>query len=342
MLSLEVLAQGDLDPAVSQALDRDLLDAAACEPHRARLRVYRLAGDVLSLGRYHLAPATAPAGGVRLHRRLGGGRVLPLGAGFAVVSLLLPHRSALVGDDPLALRPEQVLGRCVRALLGALRRLGLDAFYPGRDRLTAAGRMLGVVSLETNAQGATAFEAVLALRDDWTRLADLVASADREGILAAELVAPEQVTSLAAHGVVADIDQLAAALVDALHAQFGVQPTRCQPPASPSDAPARAEAWIAARRRRAALDRHAVEWGQLGVLDVYLAVRGGHIEDVLLAGDFIADSPSIERLEQRLRGCPQERGEIAAIVDDVYADPRSFLLGLGPLANVADAIARAR
>ena len=342
MLSLEAFAQRDLDPAASQALDRDLLDAAGRASHRAWLRVCQLTGDVLSLGRYHLAPPAASGGGVRLHRRLGGGRVLPLGAGFAAVSLLLPHRSALVGDEPLALRPEQVLGRCVRALLGALRRLGVDAFYPGRDRLTVAGRMLGVVSLETDARGATAFEAVLALRDDWTRLADLVASADREGILAAELVAPEQVTSLAAHGVTANVDQLAAALADALHGQFGVQATISPPPASPQDAPARAEAWIATRRRRPALDRHAVEWGQLGVLDVYLAVRGDRIDDVLLAGDFIADSPSIERLEQRLRGCPLERGAIAAIVDDVYADPRSFLLGVGPLANVADAIARAR
>ena len=341
MLSLEVFAQRDLDPAVSQALDRDLIDAASCAPHRARLSVCQLAGEVLSLGRYHLAPAADPRGGISLHRRLGGGRVVPLGAGFAAVALFLPHRSALVGDDSLALRPEQVLGRCVRALLGALRRLGIDAFYPGRDRVTVAGRMLGVVSLETDARGATAFEAVLAMRDHWTRLAELVASADPDGIVVAELVTPDQVTSLAAHGVTADIEQLAAAFADALHEQFGLQPTSAPALVSPRDAPARTAAWIAARRRRVALDRHAVEWGQLGVFDVYLAVRGGQIEDVLLAGDFIADSPSIERLEQRLRGCRFERGAIAAIVDEVYADPRSFLLGIGPLANVVDAIARA-
>ena len=79
-----------------------------------------------------------------------------------MLSLTLPHRSALVATEPLALRAEQALNRCVRALLAALRGLGVDAFYPGRDRITLGGRTLGVVALESDARGATLFEAVLA------------------------------------------------------------------------------------------------------------------------------------------------------------------------------------
>ena len=94
-------------------------------------------------------------------------RFFPIaGAGFMTVSLILPHRSALVADDPQALRPEQALNRCVRALLGGLRALGVEAFYPGRDRITIDGRMLGVVSLDCDRGGATMFEAMLAIDDD--------------------------------------------------------------------------------------------------------------------------------------------------------------------------------
>jgi lipoate-protein ligase A len=341
MRTVEVFAQSDLDPAVSQALDNRLLAAAAGQPSCARLRVYRLAGDVLSLGRYHLAPAADAEGRVRLHRRLGGGRVLPLGAGFMTVSLLLPHRSALVADDPLALRPEQALNRCVRALLGGLRALGVEAFYPGRDRITLDGRMLGVVSLECDRGGATAFEAMLAIDDDWSCLPALVAAVDREQVLAAEIPTPEHVTSLSARGVSPTVDTLAECIADSLARQFGLEPTAGSDVTIPAGAAADAAVWIASRRRPPALGRHALEWGQLGVFEVYLAIRDGTIADVLLAGDFIADSPSIARLEQRLRGCAFDRAAIGRIVDEVYADPRSFLLGIGPLRAIADTIARA-
>ena len=340
MRAVEVFAQSDLDPAVSQALDGHLLAAAAGHPSSARLRVYRLAGDVLSLGRYHLAPA-AGEGGVRLHRRLGGGRVLPLGAGFATVSLILPHRSALVGDDPLALRPEQALNRCVRALLGGLRELGVEAFYPGRDRIAVGGRMLGVVSLECARSGATAFEAMIAVDDDWPSLPALVAAVDCEQVLAVEIPTAEQVTSLAAHGVSPTAAALAECMAGSLARQFGLAPTPVAAPTLPADAAAHGAAWVAARRRSPALGRHAVAWGQLGIFEVYLATRDGAIDELLLTGDFIADSPSIARLEGRLRGCAAGARRDRQVVDDVYADPRSFLLGVGSLGAVADTIARA-
>ena len=57
MLTLEVTVQPELDPADSHALDVDFLSNAPQDAQRARLRAYDLAGDTLSLGRYHVAPA---------------------------------------------------------------------------------------------------------------------------------------------------------------------------------------------------------------------------------------------------------------------------------------------
>ncbi len=341
MLTVEVLAQRDLDPDASHVQDVRLLDLASQHPRRAWLRVYGLAGAVVSLGRYHVAPAGDPAACVRLHRRLGGGRVSPLGPGFVVLSLTLPHRSALVAEQPLALRPEQVLNRCVRALLAALRGLGVDAFYPGRDRINVEGRTLGLVSLESDARGATVFESVLAVDGDWVALPGLVAAVDRDGVIAVEEVPPEQVTTLAAYGVTPTLDELAHCLAGSYAQQFGLELTAGTESTIPPDGERRGAAWIASRRLRPGLDRHAIALGQLGVLEVYLSASGSTIADVLLAGDFIADSPSLERLEQRLRGCALAPAAIAAVVDAVYADTRSFLLGVGPLHVLVDTIMRA-
>jgi hypothetical protein len=338
MLTLEVVAQPAIDPAASHVLDVELLAAAAGQPQRAGLRVYACNGDVLSLGRYHIAPAGDPDRAVIVHRRLGGGRVLPLGQGFVVLALTLPQRSALVSADAVALRPEQVLNRCVRALLGGLRRLGVDAFYPGRDRITVDRRMLGCVALECDASGAALFEAVLAVDGDWLSLPQLVAAADPAGVIAAELPNADQVTTLAAHGATPPAAELAHCVAASYAKQFGLALAAGTDPPVPPNAGPRAAAWVASRRLRSELNRHAVSWGQLGVLEVYLAAPENTIADLLLSGDFIADSPSIARLEHRLRGCPLERAALEAIVASVYSDPHSFLLGLGPPQAIVDTI----
>jgi len=61
----------------------------------------------------------------------------------------------------------------------------------------------------------------------------------------------------------------------------------------------------------------------------------------MLAGDFIANSPAIERLERALRGCPAEPAAVEAVVGAVFAEPENFILGVGPVGTVAETVARA-
>ena len=150
-------------------------------------------------------------------------------------------------------------------------------------------------------------------------------------MIAAEVLAADQVTTLAAHAPAPGLDDLANFVGSACAQQFGVELVNGVDLPESAAAAGSAGQWLAARHLRPQLDRRGIAWGQLGVLEVYLSLLGGAIADVLFAGDFIADSASIERLEQRLRGCRFERAAISAVVDAVYADPRSFLLGVGPL-----------
>src|SRR5690242_17925130 len=157
--TLDLIVQPGLSPRESLAVDRQLLDAAPSG--RGALRVYTLAGEALALGRYHVAPEPPAGSGVQLWRRCSGGRAMPWGEGFVGMSLVLPHRSALVADDPLALAPDQIMNRCVRGVLELCESSGVAALYPGRDLLTVERRMLALVSFEVAATGALLFEAVI-------------------------------------------------------------------------------------------------------------------------------------------------------------------------------------
>ena len=106
---VDFMVQPQLDPVCAVAVDRYLMRAVRERKRAAVLRVYGTGGNVLSLGRYHLAPRAQSSEVVYLCRRLCGGRALPFGDGFIGISLILPHRSALLHDDPFALAPYQVL-----------------------------------------------------------------------------------------------------------------------------------------------------------------------------------------------------------------------------------------
>jgi len=198
---IDLAVGGGLRASESLALDRHFLESAA-RTGAATLRVYTLAGQGISLGRYHalppgLAEAARESGSV-LFRRLTGGKVLPCGEGFIGFSLALPHRSALLFDDALSLAPFQVMNRYVRGVLKGLRAAGIEAFYPGRDLVTVRGRLLGCVSFTTQRAGALLFEGLLGATRDLSRLVPLIDSLDPQGALPSPFFAPEHVTSLSA------------------------------------------------------------------------------------------------------------------------------------------------
>lgn len=324
---LELAVQPGLAPAASLACDRGALAA-----RRPLLRVYELADDVLSLGRYHRAPR---GGGVHLLRRHTGGRAVPCGPGFAVVALVLPHRAALVADRADGLAPEQVMNRTVRGVLRALELAGLPAFYPGRDLITVARRILGLVSMEVDAAGTLLFEAIVANGGDLARLPALLDAADPDGLVTAEPWSTADVTSIARErGAPLPLDELAALLRRGFAEKFGVEWSAAAPPALPVDE----AAWLASRRPRPELDRRGTSRTQLGGLEAHFALAGDRLAAIELAGEFIADSPGIAALEAGLRGCAAERAAVDAVVSDVLGSGEHFVLGIGPRATIAETV----
>jgi lipoate-protein ligase A len=350
LTSLAYLLQPDVAPSAGVATDRHLLATLGRAQHgRAGvLRVFSFPGEVLSAGRWHLAPPDVADADEAFVRRLCGGRALALGEGFVGLSLLLPHRSALVSGEPLALAPFQVPNRYVRGLLRALKQLGLPAFYPGRDLVTVNRRPIAAVSFETDEEGRLAFEAILAVERPLGAVAHLLDRWDSTGVIKADLLALESGTCLReALGESLSVAEIGALVREAYAEQLelAIAEDRLSPleeQAIAALAVREGRAWNCARRRRADLPLVASSGIQTGVLEVHLALEQERfLKAVLLAGDFIANSPAVARLEHDLRLCPAEHGAIASVVEAVLADPSNYLLGVGARRIVADTIVKA-
>jgi lipoate-protein ligase A len=344
---VDLIVDEPASPRASLATD-DVLRRRALASGRPALRVWRLAGDVLSLGRWHRTPAGG--GGVRLLRRATGGRVVPAGAGFVGVSIALPHAAALVADDPRAFAPTQIPNRCVRGILAAWLHAGVALTYPGRDVVTLRERLAGMVTFDVDAAGSCLFEAVLAVGRDFALLPALLDRADPRGIVRAPMLVREHVTSLAQElggepSFAQVVDWLGAGYAERLALRVE---RRELDAAERADVAATAETyvdgrWLAERLPRPELDRSACAESQLGFAEVHCAVAAGRLAEVVLAGDLIADAPAVARIEAALRGLQPEATAVAAAVDGVLADARHFVLGMGPRpgAAVGDLVARA-
>jgi lipoate-protein ligase A len=349
MQTVDLIVESDVSPGRSLAADRQFMHTVqrASRTRPAVLRIYSFAGDLLALGRYHLAPEVQSKAPVKLMRRLTGGRAIPTGEGFVGLSLILPHRSALFSSEPFTLAPYQVMNRYVRGVLEGCKLVNLPAFYPGRDFITVGGRILGLVSFETDEHGALLFEAVLANTRDFSLLPHYLAAADGAGVVKAEVLTPDTTTCLARElGTELSLDEVADLLQRGFAKQFGLQ--MAPHPLSPLEVQAidvvaarefPGDSWLRQRRRRADLDHVASVWVQLGVFEAHFALEQDRfIKEIQFSGDFIANSPSIARLERELRLCPAEWRAIDAIASEIFSQPDHFILGIGKARAIADTI----
>jgi len=303
-------------------------------------------GEVVSIGRWQLAPASAADAGVTLVRRHSGGRAAAFGTGFVGVTLVLPTRGALV-DSAAPLRPEQVMNRYVRGILAGLERHGVPALYPGRDTITAGRRQLGVVAFTETRTGAVLVEAILANAGDPNALPRLLDRADPGGVVRTTMLQPSDTTSIAAEkggapSLAAFADLIASGYAERLDGVPASRTLTDDELARVRDLAATVgDAWLTTRRPRPDLDRRASAATMLGALDVHLAVADGRIRDACISGDIIAADDTVPALEAALRGCAADRAAVETAVGRVLGESTQFLLGIGPPDTLIDTVMRA-
>jgi lipoate-protein ligase A len=342
---VEYFLQPDSEPASCLAMQLYLMNAVADGRRPAALFAYSFRDDHAALGRFHLAPDDR---GTDLHRRIAGGRVLPIGPGYAGVALVLPRRDAMTDDAPGTLSAPQVMNRHVRGLLKGCRALGLDPIYPGRDVVTVDKKIIASVGLETDRRGAAVFEMVVAVWRAFDEVPSLIDRADPDGVVTAAILVPDEVTDLEReldqklafedfarllrHGFE---EQLAATMVAGRLDASEEQEVR-----QLADDPAVLSKWVYGRSRSERLTHRGSLLGSAGQMDVYFEESGGVLGEVVVSGDVIANSDGIERLESALRGCRREAAAIDQAIAGACSRPQDFLLGVGPPGSVRDAILR--
>src|SRR6266404_1981917 len=197
MAALDVIIEPALAPNALIGLQSHLLDAVVTRQTAPVALIYTSPGRSISIGRYHLYSGTAEKRGIGAYRRLTGGRVVGAGEGWLGLALILPSRIALLKEDALRLKPDQIMNRYARGLLAGLRALGLDCFYPGRDAITFERRELGMCSFETDASGAMLFESMLAVNRGMENLIQDMELIDPDGALPCRMYDSESATTLA-------------------------------------------------------------------------------------------------------------------------------------------------
>lgn len=347
MMNVRFLSQENVNPTLSLATDQFFLSVVK-ETRTPVLRLYSFPGDVVLLGRYHEMGTQPSVGEITVMRRLSGGRAVPGGPGFVQFSLILPHRSALCSDDPYHLAPFQVLNRYARGVLQGLKVGGVSVFYPGRDFITAQQQPLGWISFTTENEGALLCEGGLAVSRDFSLLPYLLDRVDPQGIIHSQFFTPEQVLSVERLTARAfTFPQVAGLLRQGFIQQFTLEFTDqdCSS-ADQEEIAALAErqfsdAWLSNRPPRLDLPFQAMTSTQLGMLQVRFALTQERtLAEIRFSGDFIADPLTISALERELRGCPLEQDALWQVVDRIFLQPQSYLLGIGPLQTIPETILR--
>ena len=327
-------------------LELNFLDAIATRQTAPALLIYASPDRAISIGRYHLYCGPPERDGINVIRRLTGGRVVGAGQGWVGLALVLPTRTALLKEDTARLRPEQIMNRYARGLLSAMRALGVDCFYPGRDAITFEQREIAMCTFETDAAGAMLFEASIALNRGMEELVHDLERIDPDGALRCRMYDAASATNVV-RALARDVtfDELADAISSGYASSLGETRRRGLTPLENRQARHRGRAlaasnWLHAPAIGESFTLKNRIASQLGTIEAAVALSADRtIEAARLSGDFIANSPAIAELEDELRGRPLDLASISPAVAKTFRNNDNYFLGAGELSNLARLIA---
>jgi hypothetical protein len=302
----------------------------------AALRLWRPPQARISAGRFH----RISAGTAGIERRLSGGTLVGLGPGTVGLSLFAPSMAWL--DRAVEkLKPAQVLNRAVRPVLSALRTLGVDAVYPGRDIVTLDRRPVAYASFTVLPDGVLVVEMLLALSNSFAETSSLLARFDSDGTAVTDGGTFAQAVQLVDFVEVPGDEKLRDVIAEACEETFDARIGRGGPPAEAS-VRAGQTAWAAFQAERGPIPQaacSAVGMTQLGVVEVDARIADGKLRDVNVCGDLIAPFETVGAIQANLEGKAPGRSVVRSAIESALAPPGSFLLGGSDLEEIAGRLA---
>jgi lipoate-protein ligase A len=342
---LDVILVPSLSPDDLLGLELHLLDAIGARQTAPVLLIYASPGRLVSIGRYHLYDGPAERDGINVMRRLTGGRVVGAGQGWIGLALMLPTRTALLKEDVTRLKPEQIMNRYARGILTAMRAIGIECFYPGRDAITFEHREIAMCTFETDAAGAMLFEASVAHNRGMEELVHDLERIDPDGALSCRMYDASSATKVVRE-LARDIsfEELADAIASGYRSTLGETRRRELTAVETAQAQHRgralaASSWLVGGTAPSFRLKNRIA-SQLGAIEAAVALNADRTIDALrVSGDFIANSPAIAELESELRGKPLDLPSISHAVTKTFGHNDNFFLGAGELSNLVRLIA---
>lgn len=341
MMRLLTITETDVSPANSLAASAYLLEAVAKGRTQGNpvLRIARPSGEALVLGRFQRARSALRLDRVAdrsltVLRRLSGGTSVRLAEGCLHVSLALPDR-----NDPIPCEPRQFLQRYGAGIVRALSARSAKARYYGKDLLSIEDRPVGVLSFELHPEGAALLEAILGVETAWRPPEELVGYPGRTKgeaggaitRLDRELDSVEDLPKMIQESFgdllglsvdPHDFNPLEAERIRSLEHRVVVD-TQEEPPRA-----------LYLRR----YDSKPVEEA-IGFVEASVRLtQGRFLRQALIQGDFMADSGSIEALQERLKMVPVKRRPVALVIDDVLGAPDHVIMGIRRLGSILEAV----
>lgn len=335
------------DAATTFARDQVAMLACASDGN-ARLRLWKRPEAGLLLGRFHRAAAASPG----LSRRLSGGRIVPVGPGIVCLTMVAPTVDWL---DPAgaSLRPDQVLNRALRPLLTLFRerRRGIEAYYPGRDIVTAGGRAIAHASFTVMRDGVCVVDMQVGEAESFAALPSLldrfdptgVAGVDRGAFDASVSLAEASASRVSPSATSTPIDRAVRGL-DEWAADFAA--TTASEFACDAAVGVREEhAAAILADERAARDffdepgplpceealRSAAAVSMLGMVECVGRMRGDRLTGLRLTGDLLAPFHTLDDISAECENEPLRPANIRKALARALAQPRSFVLGVRDL-----------
>ena len=346
MADLDVIFAPAIAPDDLLGLQLHFLDAIAARETPPVLPIYASMGRTISIGRYHLYRGPIEREGINVTRRLTGGRVVGAGQGWLGLALILPTRTALLKETVTRLKPDQIMNRYARGLLSAMRAMGMDCFYPGRDAITFEQREIAMCTFETNAAGAMLFEVSIAHNRGMEEVVHDLERIDPDGALSCRMYDSASATKVVRE-IARDIsfDELANAIASGYQGSLGETRRRELSAVETAQAQHRGRAlgaskWLIGPVAATPLKLKNRIASQLGTIEAAVALNSDKtIEAARLSGDFIANSPAIAELESELRGRSLDLPSISHAVTKTFGHNDNFFLGAGELSNLVHLIA---
>jgi lipoate-protein ligase A len=343
---LDVIIVPALGPDDLLGLEMHFLDAIGARQTAPVLLIYASPGRLVSIGRYHLYCGSAERDGINVTRRLTGGRVVGAGQGWLGLALILPTRTALLKEDVARLKPDQIMNRYARGILSAMRALGIECFYPGRDAITFEQREIAMCTFETDAAGAMLFEASVAHNRGMEELVHDLERIDPDGALSCRMYDAASATKVVRE-LARDIsfEELADAIASGYSSTLGETRRRELTAVETAQAQHRGRAlasssWLVGPAAASSLKLKNRIASQLGAIEAVVALNAERkIDAVRVSGDFIANSPAIAELERELRGRTLDLPSISQAVTKTFGHNDNFFLGAGELSNLVRLIA---